>query len=419
MTDRAATTPLWQDEPYAPRAPLDGDRACDVCVIGAGIGGVALARRLAAGGVDVLVLEAGVTGGGATGRNGGFFIAGAAPMYHRAVAAFGHARARRIHAATLAAQDEMLETADEIGAGRHFRVRGLLRVAVDAQEADDVRAHHAALDHDGFPATLVGVDGLPPALRRPDRAAVLTRHDGSVHPVRWVRALAASLVVCEHTRVTAPPEAGIGGVTIATTRGTVRADRAVIAADGALPALAPVAAAVRPRRLQMLATAPVEPGLLPLPVYARFGHEYAQQLPDGRITLGGFSDLDGDAAWTDAATISDTVQARLERWLAEELGLAEPVVTHRWAGWSATPTSRCRASARFRAAASASGGWGATTAPVTSRRGSPPGSSPSACSAGAAATPTCTRRWTPSARGPGRPRRRTGRRGGRARGGAR
>ena len=82
----------------------------------------------------------------------------------------------------------------------------------------------------------------------------------------------------------------------------------------------------------MLATAPVAPGLLPQPVYARYGHEYAQQLPDGRITLGGFSDLDGDAGWTDAPTISAPVQARLERWLDEELGLAAPAITHRWSG---------------------------------------------------------------------------------------
>jgi glycine/D-amino acid oxidase-like deaminating enzyme len=82
----------------------------------------------------------------------------------------------------------------------------------------------------------------------------------------------------------------------------------------------------------MLATAPVEPGLLPQPVYARYGHEYAQQLPDGRITLGGFSDLDGAAGWTGEATVSAPVQARLERWLAEELGLAAPEVTHRWSG---------------------------------------------------------------------------------------
>jgi gamma-glutamylputrescine oxidase len=326
------TIPVWQDEPYAGRPPLDGDRACDVCVIGAGIGGIALARRLRAAGADVLVVEAGVVGGGATGRNGGFFIAGPAPMYDRAVAAFGHTRARRIYAATLAAQDEMLQVADDIGADRHFRVRGLLRLGVDAAEAQAVREHYDALDHDGFPAVLVEEDDLPPALRRPGRAGLLTTHDGSVHPVRWVRALAADVPVVEHTRVLAPPTAQISGVTVTTDRGTIRAGRAVVAADAALPALIPDALHVRPRRLQMLATEPVQRDLLPMPVYAREGHEYAQQLPDGRITLGGFSDLDADASWTAEPGISAPVQERLEQWLRDELGLDGPVITHRWAG---------------------------------------------------------------------------------------
>lgn len=327
-----STVALWQDEPYAGRPALDGNRACDVCIIGAGIGGIALARRLDAAGADVLVLEADVVGGGATGRNGGFFIAGAAPMYHRGVEAFGRDRARRVHAATLAAQNEMLRAADELGAREHFRVTGLLRLGLDAQEADDVRAHHAALRADGFPAELVGGDDLPTALRRPERLALMTAGDGSVHPVRWVRALAADLPVYERTRVTAPPAATGDRVRVATDRGTVIAGRVVVAADAALPALVPAAAAVRPRRLQMLATAPAPAGLLPQPVYARYGHEYAQQLPGGRITLGGFSDLDGAAGWTGEATVSAPVQARLERWLREELALAVPDITHRWSG---------------------------------------------------------------------------------------
>jgi glycine/D-amino acid oxidase-like deaminating enzyme len=327
-----SSVPLWQDEPYAGRPPLEGDRACDVCVIGAGIGGIALARRLDAAGADVLVLEADVVGGGATGRNGGFFLAGAAPMYHRGVESFGRDRARRVHAATLAAQDEMLRAADEVGAAGHFRVTGLLRLGLDAVEAEDVRAHRAALRADGFPAELVGSDALPPALRRPERLALLTAHDGSVHPVRWLRALAAGLPVFEHTRVTAPPVVAGDAVSAVTDRGTVTARRVVVAADAALPTLVGAAAVVRPRRLQMLATAPAATGLLPRPVYARYGHEYAQQLPDGRITLGGFSDLDGAAGWTDAPTVSAPVQARLERWLTEELGLDAPAITHRWSG---------------------------------------------------------------------------------------
>ena len=96
------------------------------------------------------------------------------------------------------------------------------------------------------------------------------------------------------------------------------------------PGTAREAAAVRPKRLNMVATAPAAP-VLDRPVYSRHGYEYAQQRPDGRITLGGYSDLDGDASWTDREELSAPVQARLERHLREELGVDVPV-THRWVG---------------------------------------------------------------------------------------
>jgi glycine/D-amino acid oxidase-like deaminating enzyme len=61
------------------------------------------------------------------------------------------------------------------------------------------------------------------------------------------------------------------------------------------------------------------------------------------VTLGGFSDLDGDASWTDREEVSDAVQARLDAYLREELGVTAPV-THRWAGlvgYAGEPLPRC------------------------------------------------------------------------------
>src|SRR5213078_3274003 len=87
---------------------------------------------------------------------------------------------------------------------------------------------------------------------------------------------------------------------------------------------------VRSRRLHMLATEPAAP-VLGCPVYVRDGHEYAQQLPDGRVTLGGFSDLDGAASWTDRQESSVGVHERLHAYLRDELLVTAPV-THHWVG---------------------------------------------------------------------------------------
>jgi len=314
---------LWLDEPYDPRAALDGDLACEVCIVGAGIGGLATAWHLTERGVcDVVVLEGGVVAGGASGRNGGFFIAGAAPMYDRARELFGRERARAVYTATLEAQRSILRVAEEVGARDAFRLAGMLRVDPPAA----VRAHLDALHEDGFEGSLV--TDLPGALQG---LGLLTPHDGSVQPARWLRALARALEargvrIFEGTRVQAP----VGGGGLRTSAGQVRAGAVVVAADAALGALVPGLERVRSRRLHMLATEPAPP-VLDCPVYVRDGHEYAQQLPNGRVTLGGFSDLDGAASWTDREESNAAVQARLDEYLRDELRIRARV-THRWIG---------------------------------------------------------------------------------------
>ncbi len=337
--------PFWQDRPYEPRPPLAGEEECEVCVIGGGMGGIATAWHLAGHGVKAVVLEAGTVAGGASGRNGGFLIAGAAPMYHEGRRRWGAERARRVHAATLAGQAAVVAAARQAGAGGAIYPTGLLRVGMDADEAADVRAHHAALQADGLPGELVEADALPTAMRRPGRLALLTAHDAGMDPVALVRGLAAAaerrgVRIFEGTPASTPaPRDGV----VRTGGGTVRAERVVVAVDGRLAELVPDARAVRPRRLNACATAPAEPGLVPRPIYARYGYEYAQQLPTGEVVLGGFSDLDGPASWTAEPTLSDPVQRRLDAYLREELGVEAPV-THRWSGvvgFAEDPMPRC------------------------------------------------------------------------------
>jgi glycine/D-amino acid oxidase-like deaminating enzyme len=329
------TTPYWLDAPYEARPALKGEHDVDACVIGGGVAGLSCARRLAQHGIDTILLEAGTVAGGASGRNGGFLIAGTAAFHNDARERFGVARARAMYERTLAAQEEIYELAKELGAGDSVRRVGLLRLAVSDEEADHVRDHAAALLADGFPGELVERDELPPALRRIGHVACLTAHDGALHPVRWYRALAdaaekAGARIYESSPVRGSvPAPGEGPVL--TDGGSARARHVVVTADGALPVLVPeYAGRVRARRLHMVATEPLPPTLDGM-VYARWGYEYMQQRPDGRILAGGFSDLDGDASYTDSDTGSPAIWERVERYLHDELGMAANV-THRWAG---------------------------------------------------------------------------------------
>jgi len=106
----------------------------------------------------------------------------------------------------------------------------------------------------------------------------------------------------------------------------------VVAVDGGLEHLVPsLAGRVRSARLQMVATAPADDVRLPRPVYARYGLDYWQQLPDGRVALGGGRDVGGEPEWTTDRVPSAPVQAHLERVLREDVGTAAPV-EHRWVG---------------------------------------------------------------------------------------
>ena len=101
-----------------------------------------------------------------------------------------------------------------------------------------------------------------------------------------------------------------------------------------LPELAGV---VRATRGQVLVTEPLPERLYERPHYARGGFDYWQQLPDGRLVIGGRRDMSLDTEETDVEATTPLVQTQIEQ-LAEQLVGSRPRVTHRWAGiWGKTP----------------------------------------------------------------------------------
>lgn len=85
--DRALPTQSYWETTIPPLQfdSLTHDQTCDVAIIGAGFTGLSAALHLARSGVDVAVLEAGVPGWGASGRNGGFCCIGATKLSNQAL----------------------------------------------------------------------------------------------------------------------------------------------------------------------------------------------------------------------------------------------------------------------------------------------------------------------------------------------
>jgi gamma-glutamylputrescine oxidase len=332
------TVPYWLDYPYEPRAPLDRDIVADACVIGGGVSGMSCARELARRGADTVLLEARTVASGASGRNGGFLLAGAAPFHVDARERWGRAPAARIYARTVDVQQEVYALAESLGVKDAVRPVGSLRLATSEEEAEHVRRHVDALEEDGFEAELVGREGLEPALRKIGHAGCLVSHDAALQPARWIRALAtdterAGATIFEGTAAELGEKVRAGGASVKANGATVKARTVVVAADGPLPGLVPEAGdKVKARRLHMVATAPLPEPVVSTLVYARYGFEYFQQLLDGRIALGGFSDLDGSGSYTSEERGDPRIWERLERYLSDELGIRGAVVTHRWVG---------------------------------------------------------------------------------------
>ena len=338
--------PVWDDAPWPALPTLEGEVEADVGVVGLGGSGLACVHELLALGQRVVGVDAGDVAGGAAGRNGGFLLAGATAFYHDAVRALGRERARAIYRLTMGEIDRMCaETPDVI------RRVGSLRIADSAAEEADCAVQLAAMRADELPAD---------PYHGPEGRGLLIPTDGAFQPLARCRALARRAVRGGARIFERSPAVTVARGAVATPRGRVRCRDVVVAVDGGLEQLLPeFAARVRTTRLQMLATAPAWEVTVPRPVYARWGHDYWQQLPDGRIALGGGRDLGGAAEWTYDAVPTDAVQGALERVLRERVGARAPI-THRWAATVGYTTNRMPVAEQARPGVWAVGGYSGT-----------------------------------------------------------
>jgi glycine/D-amino acid oxidase-like deaminating enzyme len=314
-----STTSYWLKEPHDTLARSRFAGRAEVVVIGGGVTGCSCALTLAERGVRVRLYEQREIAGGASGRNGGFALRGATVPYDIARTELGEERARLMMAFTERSLDRLEQLA-----GDAFRRVGSLRLAFDDDECAALRREHDALHEHGF--DVEWLDDLDPPLDRIYRGAILHPTDGALYPARWVRRLAAHAA-----RAGADIREGERS-----TLEEAHADAIVVAGDGYIPTLLPELP-IHATRGQVLATEPLRQLLYGRPHYARDGYDYWQQLPDGRLVIGGNRDVSLEAEETDVEEITDIVQDRLEA-LVERLVGYRPGVTDRWAGiWGTTP----------------------------------------------------------------------------------
>jgi gamma-glutamylputrescine oxidase len=308
-------TGYWLSE-EAPSLARRVVEAPDVAVVGGGVTGCACALALAERGLRVRLYEGREIASGASGRNGGFALRGAAAPFDVTAATVGEDAALRLWRWTEDAVDRM-----EALAGDAFRRTGSLRLAVDAEEREELRAEYEAMRGAGL--AVEWVERLDAPLAGRYAAALRHPRDGVLQPARWVRRLAeravdAGVEVCEHERVESAD--------------SVEGAHVVVCTDG-YPSglLGDLEGLIVPTRGQVIATEPIRERLFETPHYGRHGFDYWHQTRDGRIVAGGFRDVALDSEFTVEEEVTQPVQDALDGFVADLVG-RRLRVDYRWAG---------------------------------------------------------------------------------------
>jgi glycine/D-amino acid oxidase-like deaminating enzyme len=290
------------DDPGALVDALAGDTDADVVVVGGGYTGMWTAWFVTelAPATDVVLLEAGVCGGGPSGRNGGFLNAWWDEL-PTLTDLYGEEAALAAARASGASVGEIGDWCATHGVEAWFVGNGFLAVASSPAQAgswsEAVRMARA-----------LGVGDEYVELTREEVAArcrspvfgpgVLMRDGGTVHPARLARGLRRVLLergvrIHERTAVTGFRE-GASGVEMRTPGGVVRAAHAVLGLNAwaiALPLVGPrlatwgsyiVLTEPAPERLEGIGWTGGE-GIAD----SRFALHYFRTTRDGRIAFGG------------------------------------------------------------------------------------------------------------------------------------
>lgn len=320
----------WLDLPYTPSDSLSGEIDVDVVVIGGGVTGVTGALFLAEGGARVAVLERREVASGATGRNGGFMLAGTHEYYVEAVEELtelygddGRKLAREAwiialenHALMGGLMDKYAIQCDYYRHGSYVLAMKRPDRGSHGDPLERIVQSYNLLQDDGFDVEYLDEEQLYAVKHSPLLAGALwNKFDGELHPVKYVRGLASAakglgVHFFENTAVTGIERSGSGtgrrgnadgssgkrkdgGLLVHTPNGRIRTQQVLLGLNAYTPQLdARYERRIIPHRGQVFTTEPVAERLFKGVFYANDGWDFWRQLHDGpgeggRLLYGG------------------------------------------------------------------------------------------------------------------------------------
>ena len=316
--------------------PLAGAKTADLVVVGGGCTGLSAALHAARAGLQVVLLEGGRVGWGASGRNGGQMIPGLRRGAVELVSDHGVERARALLGLAFEARDLMLGLIADHAIDCDLKTAGHLQAAVRPRDVRAMAAEAECLSTVmGYPhVDLLSAGRMRDEVASPYCGGLLDLQGGHLHPLNYTLGLAraaraAGVVIHEHSPVTSIADAR--GVLARTGAGEVRASHGVLAGDALLEGLCePVTSRIMPVANYLVATAPLDdPASLIANDRAisdsRFVLDYYRLSADGRLIFGGGERYSPDPP----RDIAGFVRPHMERVFPQLRGAP---IAHAWGG---------------------------------------------------------------------------------------
>jgi gamma-glutamylputrescine oxidase len=316
---------------------LDGSRTVDVAIIGGGYTGLQAACNLAAGGISVCLIEAGHFGDGASGRNGGQMGTGQRWWPEDLERQLGFERSKLLFDMAENAKRHLLDFARVHDIDMDY-LPGQLNVSHKPGYERDYRANaEIAAERYDYPH-LSFMDASETAERVGTKdyfCGVRDTGTGHIHPLKLLVGLAraakaAGAAIHEDTRATAIRREG-GKISVDTPKGTLTADRVLVATNAYVGDLEPVTSAhIMPIGSFIAATEPLDafPHVIPgheAVADSRFVVRYFRKSKDNRLLFGGREVYS-------SKNPSDTAEAIRRQIVETYPALKDVRITHAWGG---------------------------------------------------------------------------------------
>jgi gamma-glutamylputrescine oxidase len=232
----AATAGTVPDHPR-----LEGDIRADVCVVGAGYGGLSAALHLAGRGYDVALVEANRVGWGASGRNGGQLGIGPRVEMEKYEAAVGRDDARKAWDISLAANRLVKEMITRHSIDCDL-TPGYLEACWKLGHTAELMGYpeYLARNYDHHEARPVSSTEMTQMLGTERyHGGYLDMAGAHLHPLRFALGMGRAATEAGVRIFERSPVTRVGAGQVTTAHGKVTADHVIVACNGYLDGLVP------------------------------------------------------------------------------------------------------------------------------------------------------------------------------------